>query len=190
MMGKRAAVRSASTPCQLRVTSFASKFRLLDRHPLDVPTRAAPHVHPPHYGPRFAHNSKEYGHRAKITSDWQDHDGLANAIGYCEAVGRGEWDVQTSRIVALVVGVGGREGTRCVGVGSGVCRGGLWVHRAQGVCVHCAWVSLPAGHWATGCVLTSGYRPGTRPPGGRGHTLPAPREDRLVMRLHCPARKT
>ena len=32
--------------------------------------------------------SKEYGHGPKITTDWQDHYRLANAIGYCEAVGR------------------------------------------------------------------------------------------------------
>ena len=89
-MGKRAAVRSASTPCQLRVTSFASKSRLVDRHPLYVPASAAPHVRASHYGLRLAHDSEHYDHGP------QDHHyRLANAIGYSEAVGMGEWDVQT-----------------------------------------------------------------------------------------------
>jgi len=87
-MGKRAAVRTASTPCQLRVTSFASKSHLVDRHPLDVPAIAAPHVRASHYGLRLAHCSKQYDHGPKIATDWQDHYRLANAIGYCEAVGR------------------------------------------------------------------------------------------------------
>jgi hypothetical protein len=59
VMAKRAAVCSDSTPCQLRVTSFASKSRLVDRHPLYVPARAAPHVRASHYGLRLAHDSKE-----------------------------------------------------------------------------------------------------------------------------------
>ena len=88
VMGKRAAVRTASTPCQLRVTSFASKSHLVDRHPLDVPAIAAPHVRASHYGLRLAHCSKQYDHGPKIATDWQDHYRLANAIGYCEAVGR------------------------------------------------------------------------------------------------------
>ena len=71
VMGKRAAVRSASTPCQLRVTSFASKSRLVDRHPLYVPASAAPHVRASHYGVRLAHDSKQYAHLPKITTDWQ-----------------------------------------------------------------------------------------------------------------------
>jgi hypothetical protein len=50
-------LRSASTSCQLRVTSFASKFRLVDRHPLYVPARAAPHVRASHYGLRLAHGA-------------------------------------------------------------------------------------------------------------------------------------
>jgi hypothetical protein len=92
----RLLLRSASTPqCQLRVTSFTSKFLVIDRYPLYVPTRAAPHVRASHYGPRLAHNSKDYGHGPKITGDWQDHHRLANAIGYCEAMGRVSWDVQT-----------------------------------------------------------------------------------------------
>jgi hypothetical protein len=72
---------SASTPCQLRVTSFASKCHLVDLHPLYVPTRAAPHVRASHYGLRFPHDSKEYDHGPKITTDWQDHYRMANAIG-------------------------------------------------------------------------------------------------------------
>ena len=72
VMGKRAAVRSASTPCQLRVTSFASKSRLVDRHPLYVPASAAPHVRASHYGLRLAHDSEQYDHGPKITTtDWQ-----------------------------------------------------------------------------------------------------------------------
>ena len=71
VMDKRAAVRSASTPCQLRVTSFASKCRLVDRHPLYVPACAAPHVRASHYGLRLAHDSKHYTHPPKITTDWQ-----------------------------------------------------------------------------------------------------------------------
>ena len=72
VMGKRAAVRSASTPCQLRVTSFASKSRLVDRHPLYVPASAAPHVRASHYGLRLAHYSEQYDHGPKITTtEWQ-----------------------------------------------------------------------------------------------------------------------
>jgi hypothetical protein len=69
---KRAAVRSASTPWQLRITSFASKCRLVDRHPLYVPASAAPHVRASHYGLRLAHDSEQYDHGPKITTtDWQ-----------------------------------------------------------------------------------------------------------------------
>ena len=120
---KRAAVRSASAPCQLRVTSFASKFCLLDRHPLYVSARAAPHVCASHYGPRLAHDSKEYGHGPKITSDWQDHYGLANAIGYCEAVGRvsGMSRRRDSPLWRWGVGRalgGGGQGAACGGCGA------------------------------------------------------------------------
>jgi hypothetical protein len=69
--GKRAAVRSASTPSQLRVTSFASKSHLVDGHPLYVSARAAPHVRTSHYGPRLPHDSKHYDHGPKIATDWQ-----------------------------------------------------------------------------------------------------------------------
>ena len=69
VMGKRAAVRSASTPpCQLRVTSFASKSRLVDRHPLYVLASAAPHVPASHYGLRLAHYSEQYDHGPQITT--------------------------------------------------------------------------------------------------------------------------
>jgi hypothetical protein len=57
----------------LRVTSFASKSRLVDRHPLYVPAIAAPHVRAPHYGLRLAHCSEQYDHGPKITTGWQDH---------------------------------------------------------------------------------------------------------------------
>jgi hypothetical protein len=77
VMGKRAAVRWASTPCQLRVTSLASKSRLVDRHPLYVPASAAPHVRASHYGLRLAHWSQT------IRPPTQDHHSrLANAIGW------------------------------------------------------------------------------------------------------------
>ena len=51
--GKTCDCAFGSTPCQLRVTSFASKSRLVDRHPLYVPASAAPNVFAPHYGLRL-----------------------------------------------------------------------------------------------------------------------------------------
>src|SRR6185312_6353618 len=84
--GKRAAVRTASTPCQLRVTSFASKSHLVDRHPLDVPAIAAPHVRASHYGLRLAHCSKQYDHGPKITTDWQDRSATARQWDGCTRV--------------------------------------------------------------------------------------------------------
>jgi len=45
-------------PCQLRVTSFASKSRLLDWHPLYVSAHAAPHVRASRYGLELPHGSK------------------------------------------------------------------------------------------------------------------------------------
>ena len=95
MMGKRAAVRSASTPCQLRVTSFASKFHLVDRHPLYVPARAAPHVRAAHYGLRLPHDSKEYARGPKITIDWQTRSA-------------GDEEVTTSKPGGSMVGPPGR----------------------------------------------------------------------------------
>src|ERR1700754_4454693 len=71
-LGSRLPAYAASTPCQLRVTSFARKCRLVDRHPLYVPARAAPHVRASHYGLRLAHNSGQYDRGPKITTtDWQ-----------------------------------------------------------------------------------------------------------------------
>jgi hypothetical protein len=163
------AVRSASAPCQLRVTSFASNFCLLDRHPIYVPTRAAPHVYASHYGPRLAHDSKEYGHGPK------NHKRLARSrrVGKRDRLlrgsGTGEWDVQTSSLplwcwgggVGRALGVGGGQGAlRVGGVGPG--------HR---VWVPCAWGC--AACWALGYRVSADLRyapPAT--PGGM--PLPAP----------------
>src|SRR6185503_17185818 len=102
-MGKRAAVRSASTPCQLRVTSFASKSRLVDRHPLYVPASAAPHVRASHYGLRLAHCSEQYDHGPKITTtDWQTRSAGDEEVTNLEARGFDGWDHRRRR--ALVCG--------------------------------------------------------------------------------------
>ena len=119
---------SASTPCQLRVTSFASKFRLVDRHPLYVPARAAPHVRASHYGLRLAHDSEQYDRGPKITNC---HYRLANAIGYCEAVGRVS-GMSRRRDSPLWCGVGCRKGMRWGGCGRVRCVWGCGA-RAPGV---------------------------------------------------------
>jgi len=96
-MGKRAAVRWASTPCQLRVTSFASKSRLVDRHPLYVPASAAPHVRASHYGLRLAHDSEQYDRGPKITTtDWQTRSA-------------GDEEVTTSKPGGAMVGTTGGD---------------------------------------------------------------------------------
>ena len=93
VMGKRAAVRSASTPCQLRVTSFASKSRLVDRHPLYVPASAAPHVRASHYGLRLAHDSEQYDRAPEITTtDWQTRSAGDEEVTTFEARGFDGWD--------------------------------------------------------------------------------------------------
>jgi len=103
VMGKRAAVRSASTPCQMRVTSFARKSRLVDRHPLYVPASAAPHVRASHYGLRFAHCSEQYDHGPKITTtDWQTRSAGDEEVTNLEARGFDGWDHRRRR--ALVCG--------------------------------------------------------------------------------------
>jgi len=99
----RSAVRSASTPCQLRVTSFASKSRLVDRHPLYVPASAAPHVRASHYGLRLAHCSEQYDHGPKITTtDWQTRSAGDEEVTNLEARGFDGWDHRRRR--ALVCG--------------------------------------------------------------------------------------
>ena len=76
------------TPCQLRVTSFASKSRLVDRHPLYVPASAAPHVRASHYGLRLAHCSEQYDHGPKITTtDWQTRSAGDEEVTNLEARG-------------------------------------------------------------------------------------------------------
>jgi len=96
-------VRSASTPCQLRVTSFASKSRLVDRHPLYVPASAAPHVRASHYGLRLAHCSEQYDHGPKITTtDWQTRSAGDEEVTNLEARGFDGWDHRRRR--ALVCG--------------------------------------------------------------------------------------
>src|SRR6476661_8625743 len=93
-MGKRAAVRSDSTPCQLRVTSFAGKSRLVDRHPLYVPTSAAPHVRASHYGLRLAHCSEQYDHGPKITTaDWQTRSAGDEEVTTSKPAGSMVWTI-------------------------------------------------------------------------------------------------
>src|ERR1700752_4838277 len=99
----RSAVRSASTPCQLRVTSFASKSRLVDRHPLYVPASAAPHVRASHYGLRLAHCSEQYDHGPKITTtDWQTRSAGDEEVTNLETRGFDGWVHRRRR--ALVCG--------------------------------------------------------------------------------------
>ena len=101
-------MRSASTPCQLRVTSFASKSRLVDRHPLYVPASAAPHVRASHYGLRLAHCSEQYDHGPKITTtDWQTRSAGDEEVTNLEARGFDGWDHRRRR--ALVCVNGGRK---------------------------------------------------------------------------------
>jgi hypothetical protein len=65
------------TPCHLRLTSGASKNRLVDWHPLYVSAPAAPHVCAAHYSLEFEvpHGSREYDQRPKITAGWQTRIG-------------------------------------------------------------------------------------------------------------------
>ena len=86
------------TPCQLRVTSFASKSRLVDRHPLYVPASAAPHVRASHYGLRLAHCSEQYDHGPKITTtDWQTRSAGDEEVTNLEARGFDGWDHRRRR---------------------------------------------------------------------------------------------
>jgi len=87
----------------LRVTSFASKSRLVDRHPLYVPASAAPHVRASHYGLRLAHCSEQYDHGPKITTtDWQTRSAGDEEVTNLEARGFDGWDHRRRR--ALVCG--------------------------------------------------------------------------------------
>ena len=96
------------TPCQLRVTSFASKSRLVDRHPLYVPASAAPHVRASHYGRRLAHCSEQYDHGPAITTtDWQTRSAGDEEVTNLEARGFDGWDHRRRR--ALVCVNGGRK---------------------------------------------------------------------------------
>ena len=68
-------------PCQFRVTSFASKSRLLSWHPLYVSAHAAPHVRASRYGLELPHGSKGYDHGPKTEVALAERAGCSVDLG-------------------------------------------------------------------------------------------------------------
>ena len=182
----RSAVRSASTPCQLRVTSFASKSRLVDRHPLYVSAGAAPHVRASHYGLRLAHYSEHYDHVPKITTDWQTRSA-------------GDEELTPSK-PGLMVGTGQATGQASINTPP-------WSYRLAGntlriagqtrfpsccsTAFQCGWelclVRCSGPHWHCSAVRVETQGRGT--PGHPQGAYPRPRaRERNVMREPDPVR--